>query len=81
MIHKPFTRRDFIKTTAAATLGIASGSLFSQEEKSVVSIVKIENDQIDYAVEKAIAAAVPETPISPGEMEISLHLQVAYAIQ
>ncbi|MBN2030022.1 DUF362 domain-containing protein [bacterium] len=54
MIHKPFTRREFIKTSAVATLGLASGSLFSSDEKPVVSIVKIENDQIEYAVEKAI---------------------------
>jgi len=31
--------------------------------------------------EKAMAAPVPETAISPGEMEISLSLQVAYAIR
>jgi len=30
--------------------------------------------------EKGAAAPVPETPISPGEMEISLTIQVAYAI-
>jgi len=30
--------------------------------------------------EEAVAAPAPETPISPGEMEISLSLQVVYAI-
>jgi len=30
-------------------------------------------------VEEALAPA-PETPISPGEMEISLNVQIAYAI-
>ena len=32
------------------------------------------------AVMEGALAPVPETPISPGEMEISLSLQVAYAI-
>ena len=31
--------------------------------------------------EEAVGAPAPETPISPGEMEISLRLQVVYAIK
>lgn len=72
MIHKPFTRRDFIKTSAVATLGIASGSLFSQDEKPVVSIVKIENDQIEYAVEKAIDLIGGIQTITQGKNSIML---------
>jgi uncharacterized protein YggE len=34
----------------------------------------------DVVMEAAIAAPVPTTPISPGELEISLTIQVAYAI-
>jgi uncharacterized protein (DUF362 family) len=52
-MHKHFTRREFIKTTSAAAVGLAFGSPFSLN-KPVVSIVRIQNDKIDYAVEKAI---------------------------
>ena len=33
-----------------------------------------------YEMAASAAAPVPETPISPGEMEISLTVQVVYAI-
>ncbi len=63
---KKINRRDFIKTLAAggAAVGlgnIASCSIFERahakgfpEKKAVVSVVKIKNDNIDYAVRKAI---------------------------
>ncbi len=34
----------------------------------------------DVVMEAAIPAPAPTTPISPGELEISLTIQVAYAI-
>ncbi len=72
MTHKPFTRREFIKTTTVATLGLASRSIFSSDEKPVVSIVKIENDQIDYAVEKAIDLIGGIQTITKGKSSIML---------
>ena len=63
---KKLNRRDFIKTLAAggAAVGlgnIASCSIFNKpqvavlpESKAVVSVVKIKNDKIDYAVRNAI---------------------------
>jgi uncharacterized protein (DUF362 family) len=53
MIHKLYTRRDFIKTSFSASLGIVTGCAFTLI-KPVVSIVKILDDKIDFAVEKAI---------------------------
>jgi uncharacterized protein (DUF362 family) len=53
MIPRSISRREFIKVSAAASLSLAVGfPVF--DEKSVVSIVRIKNDKIDYAVEKAI---------------------------
>ncbi|MFH1775166.1 MAG: SIMPL domain-containing protein [Chloroflexota bacterium] len=34
-----------------------------------------------FVAEGAMPVAVPETPISPGEMEITLNVQIAYAIR
>jgi len=53
------SRRDFIRTAGGITLGAIGGAtLFAgsvlKPELPVVSIVKIENDQINYAFEKAI---------------------------
>lgn len=53
MIHRKFTRRDFLKASTAATLSALSGCSLPSS-KPIVSIVKIEDDKIDYAVEKAI---------------------------
>jgi uncharacterized protein (DUF362 family) len=53
MTPKNISRREFIKISTAASLSLALGS-YAFGEKSVVSIVKIKNDKIDYAVEKAI---------------------------
>jgi len=53
MKHRQFTRREFIKTSSAAALSLAFRPSFLID-KPVVSIVKIKNDRIDYAVEKAI---------------------------
>ncbi|MFC1884148.1 DUF362 domain-containing protein [Thermodesulfobacteriota bacterium] len=63
---KKLSRRDFIKTMAAGTAalglnGVAphfsselTGRLFASTSKNIVSIVKIKNDNIDYAVRNAI---------------------------
>ncbi|MBN1466326.1 DUF362 domain-containing protein [candidate division KSB1 bacterium] len=53
MADKNLSRGDFLKTSAAATLGLALVSSASPD-KSVVSVVKMKNDNIDYAVDKAI---------------------------
>jgi uncharacterized protein (DUF362 family) len=53
MEHRHFTRREFIRTSSTAALGLAFKGSFLID-KPVVSIVKIKNDKIDYAVEKAI---------------------------
>ena len=47
------SRRKFIKVTTAGSLYLTLGC-YAFDEKTVVSIVKIKNDKIDYAVEKAI---------------------------
>jgi len=53
MGHKQFTRREFIKISSAASISLTfSPSFFI--DKPIVSIVKIKNDRIDYAVEMAI---------------------------
>jgi uncharacterized protein (DUF362 family) len=53
MKHRNFTRREFIITGSVGTLAIASGfKLFGTSP--VVSVVKIKDDHIAYAVEKAI---------------------------
>jgi uncharacterized protein (DUF362 family) len=53
MMHGMITRRNFIKVSTAASLGLAMGCS-ARDEKTVVSIVRIKNDNIDYAVDKAI---------------------------
>jgi uncharacterized protein (DUF362 family) len=71
MISKKLSRREFIKTSTAATLGMAIGSPASPE-KPVVSIVKIENDKIEYAVEKAIDLLGGIQSIAKGKDRIML---------
>jgi uncharacterized protein (DUF362 family) len=51
--HKHFTRREFVITGVAGTLGIASGFTF-MDPAPVVSVVKIKDGNIGYAVEQAI---------------------------
>ena len=46
-------RREFIKVSSVASLGLAVGCS-ARDEKFVVSVVRIKNDKIAYAVEKAI---------------------------
>ena len=54
------SRREFIKSSAGLTLGTLAGASLGlsinifNEESPVVSIVKIKNDNIDYAVESAL---------------------------
>jgi len=51
--HKHISRREFVITGAVGTLGIASGFSFA-DPSPVVSVVKIKDDNIGYAVEQAI---------------------------
>lgn len=71
MIRSKFTRRDFLKTSTAATLNMVTGCSF-QSSKPIVSIVKIENDRIDYAVEKAIDLLGGINYVSKGKNSIML---------
>ena len=71
MKPRHFTRREFIKTTSVAALGLAfRGNFFFG--KPVVSIVKIKNDKIDYAVEKAIDLLGGINQIARGKNRIML---------
>jgi len=61
MNQKGISRREFLSTSKHIAIGAVAGSLamktagcFTVEEKPVVSIAKIENDKIGYAVEKAV---------------------------
>ncbi|UCG88100.1 MAG: DUF362 domain-containing protein, partial [Gemmatimonadota bacterium] len=61
MRHRELTRRDFVKTTTGVVVGAATGGLGlggigrgSRVQRSVVGVVKIKNDRVDYAVEEAI---------------------------
>jgi len=71
MKHKLFSRRDFIKTSVGASFGIATGSNFLYT-KPVVSIVKIKNYKIDYAVEKAIDLLGGIDTVAKGKNSIML---------
>jgi len=51
--QKHLTRREFVITGMAGTLGIASGFAFA-DPSPVVSVVKIKDDNIAFAVEEAI---------------------------
>lgn len=53
MTQKTISRREFVVTGFVGTLAIASGFNF-KKMAPVVSVVKIKNDNIAYAVEKAI---------------------------
>ncbi|MBN2364543.1 MAG: DUF362 domain-containing protein, partial [Calditrichaeota bacterium] len=65
------SRREFIKVSTAASLGLVLGCT-DFEEKSVVSIVKIKNDKIDYAVEKAIDLLGGINTVARGKHRIML---------
>jgi uncharacterized protein (DUF362 family) len=71
MIHKNFTRRDFIKTSIGASLGMVTGFSFSYN-KPVVSIVRIKNGKVAYAVEKAIDLLGGINTITKGKNSIML---------
>ena len=53
MTHKTISRREFVVTGFVGTLGIASGFTL-YDPAPVVSVVKIKDDKIGYAVEEAI---------------------------
>ena len=81
---KKLTRRDFIKTMAVggAAFGLnnvvpgfaseLAGEIISSDEKAVVSIVKIKNDNIDYAVRHAIDLLGGIQSITKGKERIIL---------
>ena len=50
---KNISRREFVITSAVGTLGIASGFTLAASPP-VVSVVRIKDDNIAYAVEEAI---------------------------
>lgn len=61
MRHRELSRRDFVKTSTGVLVGAATGGLGlgatrigSRGEPSVVSVVRIKNDRVAYAVEQAI---------------------------
>jgi len=61
MRHRELSRRDFVKTSAGLVVGAAAGGLGlggtrigPRGEPSVVSVVKIRNDRVGYAVEEAV---------------------------
>jgi uncharacterized protein (DUF362 family) len=61
MRHRELTRRDFVKTGAGVIVGTAAGGVnlgctgrSSGAQQAVVSVVKIRNDRVAYAVEEAI---------------------------
>ena len=61
MTHRELTRRDFVKTSAGVVVGAAAGGITldglrvgSPAEETVVSVVKIRNDRVAFAVEEAI---------------------------
>ena len=68
---KNISRREFIKLSTAASLSLAF-KYPALEEKSVVSIVKIKNDKIDYAVERAIDLLGGIKTITRGKNQIML---------
>jgi uncharacterized protein (DUF362 family) len=79
MKHKKITRREFLEKSAKTALGVAAGSLaFTQtgytlkEERPVVSIVKIKNDNISAAVEEAIDLLGGVKEVTNGKERIML---------
>ncbi len=61
MRHGHQSRRDFVRTGAAAAVGVAAGRMAPAwlwdrlgADKPVVSVVRIRNDRVDLAVEEAI---------------------------
>ena len=71
MMPKNISRREFIKLSTAASLSLAF-KYPALEEKTVVSIVKIKNDKIDYAVERAIDLLGGIKTITRGKNRIML---------
>ncbi|NQU88564.1 MAG: hypothetical protein HQ541_22685 [Mariniphaga sp.] len=53
MANHKISRRDFVFTSLAGSVAIAAG-LYPFTNSPIVSIVKIKNGNIDYAVENAI---------------------------
>ncbi len=72
MRHHPLTRRDFIKVGTAASLGVTLGISAAPSPKPVVSIVRIPNDNTEYAVEKAIDLLGGIADVTAGKNSILL---------
>lgn len=76
MKGKEFSRREFLRTSIGVTVGAMAGfsslkPLFCAE-KPVVSVVKIENDKIGFAVEKSIDLLGGIESITKGKERIML---------
>jgi len=59
MKHRGLSRRDFVKTGVGAALGatvvpLSLGTPWRSDPRAVVSIAKVRNGKVDYAVEEAI---------------------------
>jgi uncharacterized protein (DUF362 family) len=72
MRHHPLTRRDFIRAGTIATLGAATGFAAQPATRPVVSIVRIPNDNTEYAVEKAIDLLGGIADVTAGKNSILL---------
>ncbi len=71
MAHHLFTRREFMKSGTAAALLTAAGWPFPPS-RPPVSIVRIENGRIEYAVEKAIDLLGGIRTVTRGKQRIML---------
>lgn len=85
MQHKEFSRREFLRTSIAAGAGAIAGfrtlpPLFA-DEKPVVSVVKIKNGNIAYAVEKSIDLIGGIKTVTSGKEQIMLKPNLASSDQ
>jgi uncharacterized protein (DUF362 family) len=71
MKHNTISRREFVVTGFVGTLAIAAGCT-SKETAPIVSVIKIENDNIGYAVEKAIDLLGGITKVTSNKHRIML---------
>jgi uncharacterized protein (DUF362 family) len=79
MRHRHLSRRDFVKRSAGAVLGTAAGGLTqacygdrSAGEKPAVSVVRIQDDRVDLAVEEAIDLLGGIETVAKGKERIML---------
>jgi len=69
--HQSITRREFVVTGFVGTLGIATGFTL-KDQAPVVSVVKIKNDNIAYAIEEAIDLLGGIKEITKGKNRVML---------